>query len=140
MNIRSTRLALALATLLAGVAQAQSVTPPPLPIGSQLARPDPGMSEPERKRAVRAHHHKFHHGKDVTRDDSVHGHESLSPDAVRPVVTRAPAAGVSGSTGSAGAGSMGAAAPSAQGGAGTGPGREKTDRGASSYFFGNDKK
>lgn len=32
------------------------------------------------------------------------------------------------------------AAASVQAGAGAGPGREKTDRGASSYFFGKDNK
>jgi hypothetical protein len=136
MNIRSTRLALAAAALLAGLAQAQTVAPPPLPIGSELARPEPGMSEPEAKRAMRAHHHKFHNGKDVTRDDSVLGHESLAPDAIRSVVTRSPA-GAGNGTGLRASGSAGA---TVQGGAGTGPAREKTDKGASSYFFGNDKK
>lgn len=135
MDIRCIRSALAAAACLAGLAQAQTVTPPPLPIGSMQARPEPGMSEPESKRAVRAHHHKFHHGKDPTRDDSVHGHESLAPGAAaHPVGTRAPS-GVRG-TGGSGVGS-GAPAP---GGAGTGPAREKTDKGASSYFFGSDKK
>lgn len=135
MHFHWTRCALAAAACLAGLAQAQTVTPPPLPIGSLQARPEPGMSEPERKRAVRAHHHKFHHGKDPTRDDSVHGHESLVPGAAtRAVGTRAPA-GVRNDKGS-GAGS-GASVP---GGAGTGPAREKTDKGASSYFFGSDKK
>ena len=115
-----------------GLAQ---VTPPPLPPGSHLVRPEPGMSEPERKRHVRAHHHKFHHKKDVTRDDSIHGHESEA--LVR----------TQGSTAAGGAaGAAGAAAPSTPagagslGGAGTGPAREKTERGASSYFHGNDKK
>jgi hypothetical protein len=134
MIIRCTRLALASAALLSGLAQAQSIAPPPLPPGSELARPQPGMSEPEAKRAMRAHHHKFHNGKDVTRDDSVLGHESLAGDAVRPVVTRGAAAGAAGTRAS------GAAGSTVQGGAGTGPAREKTDRGASSYFFGNDKK
>jgi hypothetical protein len=124
------RLALLAAACTAGLAQAQAVTPPPLPIGSLQARPEPGMSEPERKRAVRAHHHKFHHGKDVTRDDSVHGHESLVPSA-QPASTRVQA----GTT----LGNGGATSP-VQGGAGTGPAREKTDKGASSYFFGDDRK
>jgi hypothetical protein len=139
MKIRCTRLALASAALLYGLAQAQSVTPPPLPIGSQMARPEPGMSEPEAKRAIRAHHHKFHHGKDVTRDDSVLGHESVAGEAVRPVVTRGAGAAAARGT-AAGTGAAGAGAASVQGGAGTGPAREKTDKGASSYFFGNDKK
>jgi len=135
MPIRSFRHALAALACVAGLAQAQRIAPPPLPIGSALARPEPGMSEPERKRAVRAHHHKFQHGKDYTRDDSVHGHESEHPEALRPVGTRA---GSSALPLPAGAGA-GSSAP-APGGAGTGPSREKTDRGASSYYFGNDKK
>lgn len=137
MDIRWTRLVLAACALCAGVAHAQTVTPPPLPIGSAMARPDPGMAEPERKRHVRAHHHKFHHGKDYTRDDSVHGHESLAAEA-RPVGTRAAGSAGAGAAPAAAAG-RGGSAP-VTGGAGTGPGREKTDRGASSYFFGNDKK
>jgi hypothetical protein len=119
-------LALLVAT---AAAQGQTVTPPPLPIGSLQARPEPGLNEEERKRHVRAHHHKFHHMKDIDRDDSEHGHESLAPAAAQPVAGRAPGA-------SFGAGS--AASPA--GGAGTGPAREKTDRGASSWFYGNDRK
>jgi hypothetical protein len=119
MDIRNARLALCAGAFLAGLAHGQAVAPPPLPLGSSLARPEPGMSEPERKRALRAHHHKFQQGKDYTRDDSIHGHESVSTDAARPVNT--------------GTGTV-------PGGAGAGPGREKTDKGASSYFFGNDKK
>jgi hypothetical protein len=125
MSTRHIRLVLCAAACLAGLAQAQTVVPPPLPIGSALARPEPGMSEPERKRATRAHHHKFQHKKDYTRDDSIHGHESL--------------AATSTNTGGAATGTRAGARP-VQGGAGTGPGREKTDKGASSYFFGNDKK
>jgi len=48
----------------------QTVTPPPLPPGHNLIRPDAGLNEDERKRYVRAHHHKMHNKKDVTRDDS----------------------------------------------------------------------
>ena len=56
----------------AGVAFAQSVvTPPPLPPGSTRVRPDAGLQEPERKRYVRAHHHKFQHKRDYTHDDSL---------------------------------------------------------------------
>jgi hypothetical protein len=132
MIIRCTRLALASAALLAGLAQAQTVAPPPLPPGSELARPVPGMSEPEAKRAMRAHHHKFHHGKDVTRDDSVLGHESLAGSGVQPVVRRSSGAAATTGSGASGAASLG--------GAGTGPAREQTGKGASSYFFGNDKK
>jgi hypothetical protein len=117
------RLALVAAACLAGAVHAQTqVAPPPLPIGSQMARPEPGMSEPERKRAVRAHHHKMHNKKDYTRDDSVQ-----APASVQPTATRAGTQN-----------GMGPAA--APGGAGTGPARAQTDKGASSYFFGADKK
>jgi hypothetical protein len=125
MSTRRLRHALCAAACLAGLAQAQTVAPPPLPLGSALARPEPGMSEPERKRATRAHHHKFQHKKDYTRDDSIHGHESL--------------AATSTNTGGAATGARSGATP-APGGAGTGPAREKTDKGASSYFFGPNKK
>ena len=128
-------LALCAAACVAGLAQAQAVAPPPLPLGSAVARPEPGMSEPERKRAVRAHHHKFQHGKDYTRDDSVHGHESVSAGVAQPV-SSGPGAG----NGPRVPGASGGGAATVPGGAGTGPAREKTDRGASSYFFGNDKK
>lgn len=135
MQTRRLRLALvAAAACLAALAQAQTVAPPPLPIGSALARPEPGMSEPERKRAVRAHHHKFQHGKDYTRDDSIHGHESEHPEALRPVGTRAPGPGPRLVPGNAGGNAT------VPGGAGTGPARQQTDKGASSYFFGTDKK
>jgi hypothetical protein len=124
MSIPRIRHALFVAACLAGVAQAQTIAPPPLPIGSELARPEPGMSEPERKRATRAHHHKFQHKKDYTRDDSILGHESLMPTSAQP-------ANAGGATGARPGGVV-------QDGKGTGPGREKTDRGASGYFFGND--
>jgi hypothetical protein len=136
MIIRSTRVALAFAALLSGLAQAQ-VAPPALPPGSELVRPQPGMSEPEAKRAMRAHHHKMHHGKDVTRDDSVLGPET---ESVRPVVIRPAAASATGAGAGAGVRASGAAGATVQGGAGTGPAREKTDKGASSYFFGTDNK
>jgi hypothetical protein len=116
-------------------AQAQAVRPPALPPGSNLVRADPGMAEPERKRHVRAHHHKFHHDKDYTRDDSVHGHES---EAVVRTGVQGGAVGASAGTGAAPG--PGPRAAGATGGAGTGPAREKTDKGASSYFHGNDKK
>jgi hypothetical protein len=127
MKFRSIRFALVAATLLAGLAQAQTVAPPPLPIGSQQARPEPGMSEPERKRAVRAHHHKAHNKRDYTQDDSVRA-QPVSTGGVQPVGPRA---------GDATAPRAGAAPI---GGNGTGPAREKTDRGASGWFFGSDKK
>jgi hypothetical protein len=123
-------LALVAAVLLASAAHAQTVKAPPLPPGSNLVRVDPGVNDDERKRHVRAHHHKFHHGKDFTRDDSVHGHESEV--AARGTPTGAGAAG--------GAAAAGRAAGTVPHGAGTGPAREKTDKGASGYFYGNDKK
>ena len=113
----------------ASAAFAQSaVTPPPLPPGSNMVRPEPGMSEPERKRAVRAHHNKVHHGRDFTRDDSIY------PMTVNATVTP-PRAGQP-AAGQLGAGKGGVV----QDGKGTGPAREKTDRGASGWFYGNDKK
>jgi hypothetical protein len=123
------RLALVAAACLAGAVHAQvRVAPPPLPIGSQMARPEPGMSEPERKRAVRAHHHKMHHKKDVTHDDSVHG-----PAPAGPSQPAGPRAGAANTPGSGAAGAV-------QGGPGSGPAREATERGASSYFFGKNQK
>lgn len=128
-------LRLALATALACSAAAtlaQTVTPPPLTPGSHLVRPEAGLNEEEKKRYVRAHHHKMHHKKDFTKDDSLHGHEHVPPAATRPVGTRA--------TGAAPELQAPAARPgsgTAPGGNGTGPAREKTDRGASSWFLGN---
>jgi hypothetical protein len=118
------------AASLACAAHAQTVTPPPLPPGSALVRPEPGMDEPERKRAIRAHHSKFHNHQDYTRDDSIYGRPSAV--AARPGETGAQGAGGT----SLGAGARGPV----QDGRGSGPAREKTDRGASSWFFGNDKK
>ena len=129
MNKHWFRCALLAAAAFGGLAQAQTVTPPPLPPGSHLVRPEPGMNEDERKRYVRAHHHKMHHHKDYTRDDSIHGPE--------PVRVTAPGHQHGGSSGMGAGGSRGGAAI---GGAGTGPAREKTDKGASGYFFGTDKK
>lgn len=125
---RSRLVPLAGACLLAAFQAEAAVTPPPLPRGSHLVQVVPGMSEEERKRHVRAHHHKFHHKKDYTRDDSIHGHESAvaGPGGVPGGTGRAPLAGPQ-------------PAP-VPGGTGTGPAREKTERGASSYFYGDEKK
>ena len=49
---------------------ANGVTPPPLPIGSSLVQPAPGLQEEEKKRFVRAHHHKMQNKRDFTKDDS----------------------------------------------------------------------
>jgi hypothetical protein len=121
-------LAACLAAFCAAAAAQAQVTPPPLPPGSNLVRPDPGMNEPERKRAVRAHHNKFHHGRDYTRDDSIY------PMTVNATV--APLRAGQSATGQGAAGKAGAV----QDGQGTGPAREKTDRGASGWFYGNGKK
>lgn len=130
MQFNVVRLAACLALACgATAALAQSVvTPPPLPPGSNLVRPEPGMNEPERKRAIRAHHNKFHHGRDYTRDDSIY------PMTVNATAT-GPRAGQPAAT-QLGAGATGVV----QDGKGTGPAREKTDRGASGWFYGNDKK
>lgn len=139
--MKSPAVRLALATALAcsaAASVAQTVTPPPLPPGSHLVRPEAGLNEEEKKRYVRAHHHKMHHKKDFTRDDSVHGHEPVPAPSARPVGTRASGAGTApGMQAPAAAPSRAGAVP---GGNGTGPVREKTDRGASSWFFGNDNK
>jgi hypothetical protein len=132
MSSHFLRHALCAAACIAGLAQAQTVAPPPLPIGSNLVRVEPGMNEPERKRATRAHHHKFQHNKDYTRDDSIYGHESLTATSGQPGI---------GGVGSGPAAATGAPPRGVvQDGKGTGPGREKTDKGASSYFFGDDAK
>lgn len=60
--------------LLAAATLAQAkVVPPPLPPGSALVRVEPGMDKEERKREDRAHHHKGHIKKDITKDDSEPG-------------------------------------------------------------------
>ena len=68
-------LTLALACCLAAMATlAQAkVQPPPLPPGSSMVRVQGGMNEDEVKREKRAHHHKGHFKKDLTRDDSEPG-------------------------------------------------------------------
>lgn len=79
------RLALAAAAACgAAAALAQGVMPPPLPPGSHLVRPEAGLQEPERKRYVRAHHHKMHHKKDYTRDDTAMPVEPPRNEAATP--------------------------------------------------------
>ena len=58
-------LAVAAAACSCGLSLAR-VTPPPLPPGSDRVAPLAGLQEAERKRYVRAHHHKFLHKKDAT--------------------------------------------------------------------------
>lgn len=53
------------------LAQASSVAPPPLPVGSTMVQQQVGMNQDEVKRSQRAHHHNKHHKKDVTRDDTI---------------------------------------------------------------------
>ena len=62
-------------TATATLSQAQ-VKPPPLPPGSAQTRVEAGLDPQEAARQLRAHHHKFHHRKDITRDDTVHGDPS----------------------------------------------------------------
>lgn len=121
----------------AAVAVAQSIKPPPLPPGSNLVRPEAGLNVDERKRYVRAHHHKLHHNADYTRDDS------LAPQGPAATPLRGGAGGAASAAGQAPAGgAAGAPAAGARdlGGAGTGPAREQTGKGASSYFYNPDKK
>ena len=53
------------------LAQAADVTPPPLPLGSTMVRQHAGVNPDEVERNKRAHHHKGHYKKDVTRDDTL---------------------------------------------------------------------
>ena len=85
MRLRAIPLAAAALACLAGAVQAR-VMPPPLPPGSDRVRVEAGMHLEERKRHVRAHHHKLHHRKDVTRDDSIHG---APPAPATPIRTAA---------------------------------------------------
>ena len=57
-------------------AAANGVAPPPLPAGSEKAKPHAGEDHHETKRGERAHHHKFQIRKDVTRDDTIFGDPS----------------------------------------------------------------
>jgi hypothetical protein len=50
-----------------------AVTPPPLPAGSAMVKVEPGMNKEEKSREDRAHHHKGHVKKDVSKDDSAPG-------------------------------------------------------------------
>jgi hypothetical protein len=120
----------------AAVAVAQTVKPPPLPPGSNLVRPEAGLNVEERKRYVRAHHHKLGQNVDYTRDDSIAPQGAATPAAR--AIGPAPSAGVRGGTAAGRA--PGAAGPRDLGGAGTGPAREQTGKGASSYFYDQDKK
>jgi len=69
--LRHSALLVSLMAIGASCAAQGRVAPPPLPPGSNLVRIDAGLSEPERKRQARAHHHKSHYRKDHTRDDTM---------------------------------------------------------------------
>jgi hypothetical protein len=53
------------------LANANNVTPPPLPLGSHMVKQHIGINPEETTRNKRAHHHNKHHKKDVTRDDTL---------------------------------------------------------------------
>ncbi|MDE2606349.1 MAG: hypothetical protein KGL68_10570 [Burkholderiales bacterium] len=74
--------AMLVATLSVAASLAQPVKPPPLPAGSELARPQPGMNEPERKRMHRAH--KQPHPRDYRVDDSVQPPPPATPGSRNP--------------------------------------------------------
>jgi hypothetical protein len=78
--------ALLAASLSVAASLAQPVKPPPLPAGSELARPQPGMNEPERKRMNRAH--KQPHPRDYRVDDSVQPAAPAAPGNRNPNVGR----------------------------------------------------
>lgn len=69
---------LVLLTLAWGAAQAVVLPPPPTP-GSAMVKIQGGLNKEESDRAKRAHHHKFHHGKDYTHDDTIFGEPSSVP-------------------------------------------------------------
>ena len=75
MNHFSSIAAAAWIALYATVSLAQ-IQPPPLPPGSTQVRVEGGLNRQEAARQLRAHHHKFHNHKDVTRDDTVYGDPS----------------------------------------------------------------
>jgi hypothetical protein len=86
LALRAVALALALAALPFAAPAQNRVQPPPLPPGSSMVRVAPGMNPQEVDRQVRAHHHKAHVRKDLTRDA---GTLSQQPP---PVMASAPAA------------------------------------------------
>ena len=53
------------------LAQAATVTPPPLPLGSSMVQQHAGMNPDEVKRSQRAHHHNGHHKKNYNHDDTI---------------------------------------------------------------------
>jgi hypothetical protein len=98
MTTKSVLKLLALALALAGgpsVLLAQDrVQPPARPPGTSMIRVAPGMNPQEVDRQVRAHHHKMHVGKDVTREAGVTSDPGVpvqtatsGPDTVAPVVS-----------------------------------------------------
>jgi hypothetical protein len=102
-------------------ASAQTVTAPPRPPGFTMVRPMAGMQPPEAKRYIGTEAHRYQHP-DAIRDDT------LQPTAAAPGRdARGPASTTAQS------------APADLGGSGTGPKRELTDKGASSYFYDHGK-
>lgn len=80
------------------VLQAQAaVTPPPLPPGSALVQPGPGINPEEQARGERAHHQKTGFHSDPSRDDSS---DAAPMNTLNPFVPlgRSPAAGLAPST------------------------------------------
>jgi hypothetical protein len=76
----ASRLTLALALLLcAAQATLAQVKPPPRPPGSAMVHIESGMDAGESARQLRAHHHKFHYGKDYTRDETMYGEPHDEP-------------------------------------------------------------
>ena len=114
MRALGPRLAAAGIAWLALAAAAQTVTPPPRPPGFALVRPVAGIP-PKVMHDFGEKEHKYAHP-DATRDDSI--------------AAAAPAA----------SGPAARAAATDTGGKGTGPAREMTDKGASSFFYDKRKK
>jgi hypothetical protein len=70
------------------------VQPPPRPPGTSMIRVAPGMNPQEADRHVRAHHHKMHVAKDVTREAGVQPDPGVTvqsaisaPDTGAPVIS-----------------------------------------------------
>jgi hypothetical protein len=76
--MRAVHVAFLAALLPVAAAQAQAVKAPPLPPGSNMVRIEPGLNPDEKKRSIRAHHHKAHVAKDVTADDTANGGRAVS--------------------------------------------------------------
>lgn len=60
------------------LAQAATVTPPPLPLGSSMVQQHVGLNPEEVKRSQRAHHHNGHYKKNYNHDDTIDAPQSES--------------------------------------------------------------